>query len=155
MTNYLTRKKAAIVNGMKENKGFSLVELIIVVAIMAVLVGVLAPNLIRYIESSREGADISTINQVHSSLAQSIATTEGVVSGTTVTVAADGGIASTDSALQTELHATIGDNIGVRGSSVYSGEVFVFTYTIDTTTKVSKITLNNAAMAGELGLGTT
>ena len=37
----------------KNNKGFSLVELIVVVAIMAVLVGVLAPAYLRYIEKAR------------------------------------------------------------------------------------------------------
>ena len=35
------------------NKGFSLVELIIVVAIMAVLIGVLAPQYLRYVEKTR------------------------------------------------------------------------------------------------------
>jgi len=39
------------------NKGFSLVELIIVVAIMAVLVGVLAPQYIKYLDKSKVGAD--------------------------------------------------------------------------------------------------
>ena len=39
------------------NKGFSLVELIIVIAIMAVLVGVLAPQYIKYVEKSRVSAD--------------------------------------------------------------------------------------------------
>ena len=38
------------------NKGFSLVELIIVIAIMAVLVGVLAPQYIKYVEKSRVSA---------------------------------------------------------------------------------------------------
>ena len=37
----------------KNNKGFSLVELIVVVAIMAVLVGVLAPAYLRYVEKAR------------------------------------------------------------------------------------------------------
>lgn len=36
-----------------KNKGFSLIELIVVVAIMAVLVGVLAPAYLRYVEKSR------------------------------------------------------------------------------------------------------
>lgn len=35
------------------NKGFSLVELIIAIAIMAILAGVLAPGLLKYIEKSR------------------------------------------------------------------------------------------------------
>ena len=36
------------------NKGFSLIELIVVVAIMAVLVGVLAPAYLRYVEKTRK-----------------------------------------------------------------------------------------------------
>lgn len=35
------------------NKGFSLVELIIVISIMAVLLGVITPALIRYLQKSR------------------------------------------------------------------------------------------------------
>ena len=38
----------------KNNSGFSLIELIVVVAIMAVLVGVLAPAYLRYVEKSRQ-----------------------------------------------------------------------------------------------------
>ena len=49
------------------NKGFSLVELIVVIAIMAVLVGVLAPTLIKNIEKSRESKDAQNIEQLKSS----------------------------------------------------------------------------------------
>ena len=48
----------------KNNKGFSLVELIVVIAIMAVLVGVLAPQLIKYVEKSRESTDIQNADSI-------------------------------------------------------------------------------------------
>jgi type IV pilus assembly protein PilA len=47
-----------------DNKGFSLVELIIVIAIMAILVGVLAPQFIKYVEQSRQSTDLQTINEI-------------------------------------------------------------------------------------------
>lgn len=47
------------------NKGFSLVELIIVIAIMAILIGVLAPQYIKYVEKSRRSADIDLLDSVY------------------------------------------------------------------------------------------
>lgn len=48
----------------KKNKGFSLVELIVVIAIMAILVGIVGTQVLPYIEKSREAKD----EQVLSSL---------------------------------------------------------------------------------------
>ena len=48
----------------KNNKGFSLVELIIVIAIMAVLMAVLAPQFLRYVERSRLQSDNTAIGEV-------------------------------------------------------------------------------------------
>ncbi len=48
----------------KNNKGFSLVELIVVIAIMVVLVAVLAPVFTKYIESSRRSTDVQNANAI-------------------------------------------------------------------------------------------
>lgn len=48
----------------KTNKGFSLVELIIVIAIMAILAAAIAPALIRYIDKSRRADDVTAAGTV-------------------------------------------------------------------------------------------
>ena len=48
----------------KDNKGFTLVELVIVVAILAILVGILAPQYTKYVEKSRQAADVSNLENI-------------------------------------------------------------------------------------------
>lgn len=50
------------------NKGFSLVELIIVIAIMAILVGIMAPQLIKYIEKANVSADMQLLDSVYNAV---------------------------------------------------------------------------------------
>jgi type IV pilus assembly protein PilA len=58
---------------MNKNKGFSLVELIVVVAIMAVLVGILAPAYLSYVEKTRRGTDENMAEEVRHTIEVSAA----------------------------------------------------------------------------------
>lgn len=48
----------------KNNKGFSLVELIVVVLIMAIIAVALAPQVMKWVNESRKSADASTYDSV-------------------------------------------------------------------------------------------
>lgn len=50
------------------NKGFSLVELIIVIAIMAILIVVLAPQYLKYVERSRNSTDMQNVTTIKSAI---------------------------------------------------------------------------------------
>lgn len=57
----------------KNNKGFSLVELIVVVAIMAVLMGILVPTLVKNVEKSKKQKDASAIEEIRSTMVTTLA----------------------------------------------------------------------------------
>ena len=66
-----------------KNKGFSLVELIIVIAIMVVLAAVLAPQFIKYVESSKQSTDISNVGSYKTAIEAYVAdSTEGTLPAT-------------------------------------------------------------------------
>ncbi|MEG0814287.1 MAG: prepilin-type N-terminal cleavage/methylation domain-containing protein, partial [Clostridium sp.] len=57
----------------KNNKGFSLIELIIAIAILVILTGLLAPQFMRYMEKSREAKDMQALDTVYSGVQVALA----------------------------------------------------------------------------------
>ncbi len=112
-----------------DNRGFSLVELIIVVSIMAVLLVVLAPAMLRYVEKTRVQKDESAVAEVlkaaELALADDQLYTAAGGEDITVKVTDDAGISVTCGAgaavnaapdLQRDIRAAVGEKI--RFSSV-------------------------------------
>lgn len=52
-------------NRLNESKGFTLVELIVVIAIMVILIALLVPNVVGYISSSQTTANLSAAKSVY------------------------------------------------------------------------------------------
>ena len=87
-------KMAQARENRKDNKGFSLVELIIVIAIMVALVAMLAPQFVKYVQRSRDAvvgdAAESVLSMVKSEAAlNNISVATGVTA--TVTIECSGG----------------------------------------------------------------
>lgn len=134
------------------NGGFSLVELIIVIAIMVVLVGILAPTYLRYVEKSRVSADASTMDE-YVNVMQTVASDPDITLDTSKTYkverdASDSSKISVSSDLQTVLTsnglmtATDITNSKLQSTEYRNATNCSVTLTYNNTSKVWEVTKN-------------
>lgn len=150
------------------NKGFSLVELIVVVAIMAVLMVVLAPQYLRYVEKTRLQKDNSAIAEIANAIKISAAD-EGInqeIAAATnakpilfkatyntaekcqvISMVPDGAGTAAPK-LETELKGIFGDNGIETGSNSYNAQtaeanLIQIKVTMDTDTNMPEVNIAN------------
>ena len=92
------------------NKGFSLIELIVVIAIMAILVGAMAPQVTKYIEKSRKSADAQALGTLYTAVITELLdpdVTDKPATGT-ITIGSDGKASGTSDAVTSGVLKTMG-----------------------------------------------
>ena len=114
------------------NKGFSLVELIVVIAIMAVLVGVLAPTLIKNVEKSRESTDLQNLDTIR---------------GAVVTTLSDETVAAKIPASPTKYELDTA-SVQLNGTDPFANAFNAKIH--DSLSKVGKLKSGNAVAAGHI-----
>lgn len=129
----------------RNNKGFSLVELIIVIAIMAVLIAVLAPQFIKYVDRSRQSNDATMVSGIVTAVQTGVSdVTEYDINPATytVTITSTGtSVAATNSADTTDFEAAIveacGDLNTIRSTAnKWKSEGIIFTSEVTSEGKV-------------------
>ena len=144
---------------MKNNKGFSLVELIIVIAIMAILVGVMAPQLIKYIEKTNVSSDAQTCDSIRSAMTTAMLDPE-VVNGADAGIPTDTtGTAVNTIPLTTDFGKAVKEILGITAwtdikfkSHVGSATASGLTYVISNGNSVT-VYLSSSDATGKKGNG--
>ena len=128
-------------NYMKKNnnKGFTLAELLIVVAIIAVLVAIAIPVFTSQLEKSRESVDASDIRSYYAEITTSMMTMDPKTGGT-IQVGGTKSVTIQPWANQTSVEVTVGWKAHQTQTNWQSGDVVVAGVTIGKDTDFSTAT---------------
>lgn len=116
----------------KSNKGFSLVELIIVIAIMAILIAVLAPQYLKYVEKTKRTTDASAFGEMVKATEAAIAdptVNKNNADSVTLTWATNGGVSTTDTNVTSEVQASCGSSVAPK-SKLFKGAASTCQFTL-------------------------
>lgn len=108
-------------NRKSNNKGFSLVELIIVIAIMAILIGIVGTQVVPYIEKSKESKDLQLVNSYSTAAVSAYSQEAGKLTSTgSITVDVYAASATGDAAI---LQAKIKELVGYDTLATIKGKM--------------------------------
>lgn len=124
----------------EKDQGFSLVELVIVIVIMAILIGVLAPAYLRYIEKSRKQTDETAAGEIqHAAEIVVLSGTYQLTDNQVLVTYSSAGVQVTASnaatVLETELEGLFGGDLTkvVPVSNTYKAKTYTITIHEDPT----------------------
>lgn len=122
------------------NKGFSLVELIIVIAIMAVLMGVLAPQYLKYVKSSKVSTDITNAEEIATAINVAVADSTSVPVATSIAIASPSASVAKDAVIVKNKDGS--DK--VKAPAVKVNSAWTWDITWDDVNGVTKIEVNGS-----------
>ena len=137
------------------NKGFSLVELIIVIAIMAILIAVLAPQFLRYVEKSRLQSDNSALGEVANAVKVAVANDKinkevSAASPSWPASSTAGPVSFTSCpSLNAELAKVLGTSVVMKSNTYINGGMPTISIGIDGTDKT--IVVKGVSVVTEMG----
>lgn len=161
MVKRLKDKMNNMLQARKENKGFTLVELIVVIVILAILIGVTIGGVYSYVNKSRINTDINNANSIQSVCA-TLGTNKNIIKsnkGSTVTIEWTDAVAASDIKVEgTDASGKIATEVGkLLTDGLPAAKVadkFVLTVGVDpdgnaTVTCVAQDSAGNALTAAE------